>query len=270
LAQIRAEIARRRVSPGDGDLIAAMLGVDDAEGGLDDELLFETTYAVLAAGVDTSTSLLSSVLAHLDRNREDRQRLIEDPALLTQAWEEFLRFYSPSQAGARTVACGTSVGGRDLRRGDRVLVAWASANRDETAFDRPDEFMLDRKLNRHMAFGFGIHRCIGAALARQEFITVMTEVLRRMPDYSIDRGVRSQTYPDVGLMYGHQSMPATFTPGARTTRERQAILLTCCFQDPLDTDVKQILDYDVEVNSISICHMRRMRWRSFAACQLVS
>jgi cytochrome P450 len=131
--------------------------------------------------------------------------------------EEFLRFYSPSQAGARTVACDTSVGGRDLRRGDRVLVAWASANRDETAFDRPDEFMLDRKPNRHMAFGFGIHRCIGAALARQEFITVITEVLRRMPDYSIDQ-VRSQTYPDVGLMYGHQSMPATFTPGTRTAK----------------------------------------------------
>jgi cytochrome P450 len=172
-----------------------MLNVEDAAGGLDDELLFETIYTVLAAGVDTSTSLLSSALAHLDRNREDRQRLIEDPGLLTQACEEFLRFYS----------C----------RGDRVLVAWASANRDESAFYQPDVFVLDRKPHRHMAFGFGIHQCVGAALARQEFTTVMTEVLRRMPDYSIDRA-RSQTYPDVGLMYGYQSMPATFTPGARS------------------------------------------------------
>jgi cytochrome P450 len=67
-----------------------------------------------------------------------------------------------------------------------------------------------------MAFGFGIHRCIGASLARQEFIAVLGEVLRRIPDYAIDRS-RTHLYPDVGLMYGYQSMPAVFPPGTRAT-----------------------------------------------------
>lgn len=214
-AQIWAEIARRRIDPGEGDLIAAMLGVGDATSGLNDDLLFETIYTVLAAGVDTSTSLLSSALVHLDANDDDRERLIQNPALLPQACEEFLRFYAPSQAGARTVTTDTQINGCPFHRGDRVLVAWASGNRDESVFERPDEFVLDREPNRHLAFGFGIHRCIGAHLAKQEFIVVVGEVLRRIPDYAIDRA-RTHLYPDVGLMYGYQAMPASFTPAGRT------------------------------------------------------
>lgn len=214
--QIREEIARRRRSPRDGDdLLAAIMQADDGEGPLDDDLVFETAYTALAAGVDTTTSLLSAALWHLDRYLEDRQRLIDDPALLEVACEEFLRYYSPAQAGARTVVSSTEVGGESFERGDRLLLAWASGNRDDSKFDRPDEFVLDRKPNRHMSFGYGIHRCIGAGLARQEFVVVLGEVLRRLPDYAIDRD-RTDTYPDVGLMFGFQEMPATFTPGPRS------------------------------------------------------
>ncbi len=211
--QIRDEIARRRATPHQGnDILSALMTVDDEDGLMTDDLVFETAYTALAAGVDTTTSLLSAALWHLDKYPEDRERLVADPSLLPAACEEFLRMYSPGQAMARTVKCPASVGGRQFQRGDRVLLAWASANRDEQAFENPDQFVLDRSPNRHLAFGFGIHRCIGAALARQEFIVVMDEVLKRIPDYAIDRS-RAHHYPDVGLMYGFQEMPATFTPG---------------------------------------------------------
>jgi cytochrome P450 len=135
-----------------------------------------------------------------------------DPSLLPVACEEFLRFYTPEQAGARTVTQHAELGGRTLERGDRVLLAWSSANRDGERFEEPDEFLLERKPNRHMSFGYGVHRCLGSHLARKEFEVFFQEVFRRMPDYKIDRE-RTHTYPDVGLMFGFQEMPATFTPG---------------------------------------------------------
>ena len=95
-----------------------------------------------------------------------------------------------------------------------MLLAWASANRDETVFEDPDTFVVDRSPNRHVAFGVGIHRCIGAPFARQEFKVIVEEVLRRLSDLSIDVAVTPR-YPDVGLMFGYQQMPTTFTPGQR-------------------------------------------------------
>jgi cytochrome P450 len=209
--QIRGEIARRRRNPGKADLLAAVMAVADDGDALTDDEVFELAYTTLAAGVDTTTSLVSAAFWHLDQHPEDRERLLREPELIPVACEEFLRFYSPSQSGARTVTCPVSSGGVDFQRGDRVLLAWSSANRDGDAFDDPDTFVLDRKPNRHMAFGWGIHRCIGLHLARQEFIIIMEEVLRRLPDFQVDRE-RTHLYPDVGLMYGYQKMPAIFTP----------------------------------------------------------
>lgn len=210
---IRKEIALRREAPRD-DFISSLLTCDIDGVPYDDELIFETVYTMLAAGVDTTTSLLSAAFLHLSTQTEDLERLRDDPSLLDTACEEFLRFYSPAQAGARTVRTDVTLGGVELQRGDRVLLAWASANRDETVFEDPDTFVVDRSPNRHVAFGVGIHRCIGAPLARQEFKVIVEEVLRRLPDLSIDVAVTPR-YPDVGLMFGYQQMPTTFTPGQR-------------------------------------------------------
>jgi cytochrome P450 len=210
---IRNQIALRRQSPG-RDFISSLLACEMDGVPYDDELIFETVYTMLAAGVDTTTSLLSTAFLHLSTEADDRQRLIDDPSLLEAACEEFLRYYTPAQAGARTVRTKVSVGGTELLRGDRVLLAWASANRDGAVFPDPDRFVLDRSPNRHVAFGVGIHRCIGAHLARQEFKVIVTEVLRRLSDLSIDTE-RTPRYPDVGLMFGYQQMPATFTPASR-------------------------------------------------------
>jgi cytochrome P450 len=210
--QVREEIARRRVEPKEGDLLAAIMSADDPEGPLDDDLVFETAYTVIAAGVETTTSLLSSALWHLDRFPEDRQRLIDEPGLLDVAVEEFLRYYTPEQAGARTAAQHVELAGETFERGERVLLAWSSANRDEYQFPDPDTFTLDRSPNRHLSFGYGIHRCIGSHLAKQEIKIVLGEVLERLPDYAVDRD-RAELYPDLGLMYGYKEMPAVFAPG---------------------------------------------------------
>jgi cytochrome P450 len=206
-AQIRAEIADRHASPRHDDLITSLI-----KDGLDDGLVFETVYTMLAAGVDTTTSILSAALLHLSEHPEQRRRLTENPDLLDPATEEFLRYYSPAQATARTATADVEVCGVRFRPGDRVLLAWASANRDAAHFDDPDGFILDRTSNRHVTFAHGIHRCIGAPLARQELRVILAEVLRRIPDYVVDVGA-TPVYPDVGLMFGYQKMPATFAPG---------------------------------------------------------
>lgn len=180
--------------------------------------MFETVYTMLAAGVDTSTSVLSASLLHLSQNPEQKRALIDEPGLLDLATEEFLRFYAPAQATARTAVADIEVAGVRFRPGDRVLLAWASANRDASHFDQPDAFVLDRTPNRHVTFAHGIHRCIGAPLARQELRVILAEVLRRIPDYVVDAS-RTPTYPDVGLMFGYQTMPATFTPGGAEVPE---------------------------------------------------
>lgn len=212
--QIREIIARRKNAPVDGDFISDLVRDDGSGPTMDEDLAFETVYVLVAAGVDTTTSLLSAALRHLGAFEADRQRLLRQPELLASAREEFLRYYSPAQATARTTTREAEVCGEPLRRGDRVLVAWSSANRDASHFDDPDAFVMDRQPNRHVAFAHGIHRCLGAPLARLEFDVVMTEVLRRLPDFRIDLE-NSPTYPDVGLMYGVQRLPATFTPGPR-------------------------------------------------------
>ncbi len=207
--QVRDQIADRHRAPRHTDLITSL--IDD---GLNDDLIFETVYTMLAAGVDTSTSVLSAALRHLSEHPDQRQRLLDDPGLLESATEEFLRFYAPAQATARTVVADIEIAGLKFRPGDRVLLAWASANRDAAQFDDPDQFVPDRAPNRHLTFAHGIHRCIGAPLARQELRVILAEVLRRLPDYVIDTDA-APTYPDVGLMFGFQTMPATFTPGAK-------------------------------------------------------
>lgn len=210
--QVREIVADRRRTP-TGDLVSFLVSDDGA--GLDDSLAFEAVYTLLAAGVDTTTSLLSAALHHLAQHPEERQRLVEDRSLLKPACEEFLRYYSPAQATARTVAQdGAELCGEIFNRGDRLLLSWASANRDASHFADPDEFVLDRTPNRHVAFAHGIHRCLGAPLARAEFDVVMDEVLDRLPEYEIDLE-GSPTYPDIGLMFGYQHMPATFPPGPR-------------------------------------------------------
>ncbi len=101
-----------------------------------------------------------------------------------------------------------------MNKGERALLAWASANRDEAIFDNPDELDITRWPNRHTAFGVGIHRCAGSHLGRKLAHSLLSQILERMPDYRVD--MRSlERYPHQGTNVGFQSIPATFIPGPR-------------------------------------------------------
>jgi cytochrome P450 len=179
-----------------------------------DHAVQEMVMLTMQGGFDTTGSAISSALLHLDRNHDDRRRLIEQPELMRTAIEEFLRVGAPQFALARTATRDVELGGCPISKGDRVLLVWASANRDERIFDRPDDVLLDRMPNRHMAFGLGAHRCLGSTLARKQIEIALRTVLRRLPDYEVDeaRRVPAET---IGVTYGMFAMPITFTPGRR-------------------------------------------------------
>ncbi|MGE3589903.1 MAG: cytochrome P450 [Ilumatobacteraceae bacterium] len=210
---IKEAIAQRKESPRD-DMITYLLNSKPFGEQVTDHAVQEMVMLTMQGGFDTTGSAISSALLHLDRNRDDRQRLIDHPELMRTAIEEFLRVGAPQFALARTATRDVELGGCPVSKGDRVLLVWASANRDERVFDRPDEVLLDRMPNRHMAFGLGAHRCLGSTLARKQIEVALRTVLRRLPDYEVDhdRRVPAET---IGVTYGMFAMPVTFTPGAR-------------------------------------------------------
>jgi cytochrome P450 len=120
----------------------------------------------------------------------------------------------------RTILQRTTLGGQTLEVGDRVFLAWASANRDEKVFEQSDTCLLDRYPNKHVTFGNGIHRCVGSHFARAQIDIVLKQVLERMPDFQIDEE-QSRQYPNIGVVNGWVQMPATFTPGRRLINQGQ-------------------------------------------------
>jgi cytochrome P450 len=171
-------------------------------------------WIMIAGGVDTTSSLTSSVLVHLHRDRELRQRLIAEPDLLQLATEEFLRVHPPLRGIARTVAKETTALGVNMDPGDRILVSFSSSCQDDQQFEDPDTFIADRFPNRHAAFGLGIHRCPGSHLARAIFKEILVQVLDRMPDYEVLEADLAE-YPAalINGIAGWAKVPVRFTPG---------------------------------------------------------
>jgi cytochrome P450 len=211
--QLRQLIAERRSEPGD-DFVSGLMRHDAGGTPFSDEEIKELMFIALSGGIDTTTALMSNTMFYLYEHPEERRRLQDDPTLFDSACEEFLRYFTPVQSTARTVDETVEVDGVEMQRGDRVLLAWASANRDPEQFDDPDELKLDRFPNRHCSFGIGIHRCIGSNLARSIFKTVIPELLRRIPDYEVDTP-NARRYDRIGLVNGWEQIPITFTPGNR-------------------------------------------------------
>jgi cytochrome P450 len=211
--QINEAIRRRRAEP-TGDVISYFLDQSVDGRPITDEEVYSIVELLISGGVGTTASLVSQTLVHLSQHPEQRQRLIDEPALIERAVEEFLRAFSPTQAMARTVLSDVDFHGCPMHTGDRVLLAWSSANRDPGQFEDADEVVLDRWPNRHTAFGMGVHRCAGAHLARAMARTMIGQIIERMPDFVVDVDA-ARTYPHQGVNAGYVSIPATFTPGAR-------------------------------------------------------
>jgi cytochrome P450 len=212
-AQMREVIAARAEQPRD-DVISYLVQQDVDGRPITQAEVFSIVELLIAGGVGTTASLVSQTLVWLYEHPDVRQELIDDPSLLPRALEEFLRYFSPTQALARTVLKETEFHGCRLDVGDRALLAWSSANRDEQAFENPDEIDIHRWPNRHLAFGVGIHRCAGSHLGKRMALSMLGQVLERIPDYVVDLDALER-YPRQGVNKGWQRIPATFTPGER-------------------------------------------------------
>ncbi|MHB1712252.1 MAG: cytochrome P450 [Acidimicrobiales bacterium] len=210
--RLLATVEDRRANPRDDILTAlAHLRLGDRRT-LTGEQLGSVLWNLVGGGLDTTTSLTALALHHLDGDHQSRRRLMDGPELLSTATEEYLRYFCVNEALTRTVSEDTELAGQRLARGDYLMMSWLSANLDESEFTSPEELVLDRAPNRHLAFGVGAHRCIGMHLARSLFRIMMNEVLSRIPDYRVDRGA-TRFYEGNPELTGVVTMPATFTPG---------------------------------------------------------
>jgi cytochrome P450 len=206
------EFAATRRADACDDLTSFLIQFEFDGKRLDDAQLLNILWNLIAGGVDTTTSQTALTLLHLGTHPELRRQLIEHPELHRTATDEFLRYFSVNQQLSRTVTRDVVLGGQHLRRNDRVIISWLAANHDEQEFERPDQIVLDRAPNRHVAFGLGPHRCIGSHLARLMSEVMVRAVLDRIPDYQVDLGGVHE-YLGNPSMTGLGELPVTFTPG---------------------------------------------------------
>ncbi len=141
-------------------------------------------FVLLLGGIDTTWSSMGASLYHLATHPEHREALVADPSLLPGAIEEFLRFYAPVTI-ARISTDDAEIAGCPVDAGHRLLFSYPSANRDPDHFDNPDEVILDRSNNRHLAFGVGVHRCLGSNLARLELLVGLRSWLAAFPNFEL-------------------------------------------------------------------------------------
>ncbi|WP_327418329.1 cytochrome P450 [Streptomyces sp. NBC_01233] len=179
-------IAERLEDPRD-DVVSCILSSEIDGRKLTEGELIGALVLIITAGIDTTWSAIGSSLWHLARHPEDRARLVAEPELIPAAVEEFLRAFSPVQI-ARVVTEDTEFHGVKLSEGESILMGLPSANRDATEFPGADRIVLDREVNRHLAFGVGIHRCIGSSIARLEMRVALEEWLRVIPEFSLAPG----------------------------------------------------------------------------------
>ncbi len=186
---LAGEIERRRHSPG-ADLISALIASQAAEVLTPGELL-AFLILLLMAGNETTTNLIGNGMLALLRHPDQLARLRREPPLMESAIEEMLRFDSPVQGAIRLARRRTEIGGVEIEPGTLVVVMLAAANRDPSHFARPDEFDIARDPNEHLAFGRGIHFCLGAQLARLEGSIAFSAMLERFPNLALaDASVR--------------------------------------------------------------------------------
>lgn len=178
--------AARRKEPRN-DLISVLLTSSPEGDALEEDELLGLCLLLTVAGSETTTSGIGNALILLDHFAGDRARIVADPGLLATAVDEILRFDSPVQGLSRVGRVDIELHGVVIPAGARIHLLFAAANRDPRVFADPDRFDIERSPNNHLAFGFGIHHCLGANLARMEMRVGLEELLRRAPEYRLVR-----------------------------------------------------------------------------------
>jgi cytochrome P450 len=200
---INARIAEHQAHPRD-DLTTFLLNVELNGNKLELDHVRGTMVLLMIAGIDTTWSAIGASLWHLAQNPADRKRLASTPELMGTAVEEFLRAYAPVTM-ARLVAKDFEFEGCPMKEGDWLLLPFPAANRDPKVFPDADKVVLDRAVNRHAAFGLGIHRCLGSNLARMELRIALEEWMKRYPDFELTDA--SKVTWSAGQVRGPRTIP---------------------------------------------------------------
>ncbi|HEX5366297.1 MAG TPA: cytochrome P450 [Acidimicrobiales bacterium] len=202
-------VADRRQDPRD-DLVTQLAHSHEGDARLSELEILGFCFLLLAAGNETTMNLISNSAVLLDRYRDQRALLVDDPSLMRDAIEELLRYDSPVQVLVRTTTRDVELYGEVVPADSKVALVFGAANRDDREFDDPDRLDLRRRPERHLAFGHGVHYCLGAALARLEGKVAYEELLAHIPDFSVttDHVERVHT----GIIRGVERLPIAFTP----------------------------------------------------------
>jgi cytochrome P450 len=203
-------LARRKDEPSRGDIIdviAAGVEKDGEPCPWSDRVGILTDLAL--GGIVTATFVMSGGMYHLATHPNDREALVSDPSLIPHAAEEFVRFYPPVVALGRSVTKDVEIGGYQFKTGDFVLLNYAAASRDPKAVENPGQLDIHRKRVPHSAFGVGVHRCIGAHLARLELKVTFEQFLRRIPDFRMKPG--AEPLYETGILRSMKSLPLEFS-----------------------------------------------------------
>jgi cytochrome P450 len=180
-----ALLTARAAQEGTGDIISHLLSAEIRGRKLAHDELISYCYLLFVAGLDTTAWAIRSSLWYLAQHPQTQARLRADPGLIPAAAEEFLRTLSPVQAMARTCTKDTEISGQKIKEGDRVVLVFGAGNRDPDIYANPDDIQVDRENNRHLAFGGGIHRCLGSNLGRRELVIALEEFLGAVDRFSL-------------------------------------------------------------------------------------
>ena len=198
-------VEAKRRSPGD-DVVSDLIRADDEGHGIGLEGILGMAFVMIAGGNDTTTGLLAGAAELLTERPDQRQRLLDDPSVIPNAVDELLRLTSPVQGLCRVALRDASIDDTAIAAGDRVLLGYASANRDEREFG-PDADALDvgRRIDRFVTFSVGSHYCLGAAATRLQGRLVLEELLRACPGFSVDAA--AGVFADGGFTRRYESLP---------------------------------------------------------------
>jgi cytochrome P450 family 142 subfamily A polypeptide 1 len=199
-------IADRRARSPQADLISILVHAEIGGDRLDDETILHEALLILIGGDETTRHVISGGMYELMCRPDQMRKLVDDPRKVATAVEEMLRWVSPVQNMNRTAARDVTLHGQHVREGDRLLLLYPSANRDERIFHRSGEFDVERAPNEHLAFGYGAHFCLGASLARLELRVMFEEIVRRMPDLELATDQMPPRRPS-NFICGFEEMP---------------------------------------------------------------
>lgn len=206
------DLPRRRAGEGSG-LLSDLVGLEVDGRAMSDEELLGFCILFVIAGHETTTKMVANAIEILSRHPDQRDQLVADPSLIPGALEEVLRFHNSTQYMHRTVTRDSVRHGQQLHEGDSLLLLIGAANHDEREFGPTAEsFDIHRRPERHLAFGYGAHFCLGAALARLEGKVALEQLLGRMPDITVDHDSKQRFHS--GNVTGWTHLPIHFSPGS--------------------------------------------------------